>query len=309
VTPLRGNRRPREGAGPLPALLLDLGPPPNQLPATKQTHPAEEGAGRRGAGYAHEANRYEQGGHLLGDCAVPVCRGGLVDKDARALSGLRPVRRMGSFTPTVAMLIMLLVVTREGYSKEGWKSLGLHRLGLSVWWIAFGATLLITLAASAIVWATPLASFVMPEGGIINPLINFLIQVGILVLTFSLGEEIGMRGYLQPRLMSLGRRRALLLVSLVWATWHMPLYYFVAPLFPVGNMLLFLPLFYGTIVAASFFFGYLRIYTGSVWPASIAHSVHNAAWGVLGALTATSSPVLVNLYLVGGYGILILLVP
>jgi hypothetical protein len=33
------------------------------------------------------------------------------------------------FTPTMATLIMLLVVTREGYSKEGWKSLGLHRLG------------------------------------------------------------------------------------------------------------------------------------------------------------------------------------
>src|SRR5919199_138882 len=210
-----------------------------------------------------------------------------------------------SLTPTVATLIMLLVVTREGYSKEGWKSLGLHRLGLSVWWIAFGVTLLITVAASAVVWATPLASFVVPEGGILNPVINFLIQFVILALTFSLGEEIGMRGYLQPRLMSLGRTRGLLLVGLVWATWHMPLYYFMAKLFPVGNVLFFLPLFYGTIVAASFIFGYLRIYTGSTWPASIAHSVHNAAWGVLGALTVTTSPVLVNLYLVGDYGILI----
>jgi uncharacterized protein len=107
--------------------------------------------------------------------------------------------------------------------------------------------------------------------------------------------------------MSLGRTRALLLVGLVWATWHMPLYYFVASLFPVGNVLLFLPLFYGTIVAASFFFGYLRIYTGSIWPASIAHAVHNTAWSTLGAFTVTSSPVLVNLYLVGDYGLLILI--
>jgi hypothetical protein len=37
-----------------------------------------------------------------------------------------------SSTPTMAALIMLLVVTRDGYSKEGWKSLGLHRLGLNV---------------------------------------------------------------------------------------------------------------------------------------------------------------------------------
>jgi membrane protease YdiL (CAAX protease family) len=213
-----------------------------------------------------------------------------------------------SFTPTVAALIMLLVVTREGYSKEGWKSLGLHRLGLSVWWIAFGVTLLITVAASAVVWATPLASFAIPEGGIINPVINFLIQFVILVLFFALGEEIGMRGYLQPRLMSLGRTRALLVVGLVWGTWHMPLYYFVAKLFPVGNVLLFLPLFYGTIVAASFLFGYLRIYTGSTWPASIAHAVHNAAWNVLGAVTViTAAPVLVNVYLVGDFGLFILI--
>ena len=115
-----------------------------------------------------------------------------------------------SITPTAAALVMLLVVTRDGYSRKGWKSLGLHRPGLNVWWIAFGGTLLITVAASAVVWATPLASFVLPEGGIANALISFLIQVAILALTFALAEEVGMRGYLQPRLMPLGRRSALL---------------------------------------------------------------------------------------------------
>jgi uncharacterized protein len=215
-----------------------------------------------------------------------------------------------SCTPTVATLIMLLVVTRDGYSKEGWKSLGLHRLGLNVWWIAFGLTLLITVAASAVVWATPLASFTMPEGGIIDPILSFFIVFGMVVVWFGLAEEIGMRGYLQPRLMSLGRTRALFLVGLVFATWHMPLI-FLAPAaaeFPTGNLLLFFPLFYGTFIAASFFFGYLRIYTGSIWPATIAHAVHNAAWNVLGALTLiTASPVLVNVYLVGDFGLLILI--
>jgi uncharacterized protein len=215
-----------------------------------------------------------------------------------------------SCTPTVATLIMLLVVTRDGYTKEGWKSLGLHRLGLNVWWIAFGLTLLITVAASAIVWATPLASFALPEGGLIDPILSFFIFFGMTVLWFGLAEEVGMRGYLQPHLMSLGRRRALVLVGLVFATWHMPLI-FIAPVqvdFPTGNLLLFFPLFYGTFVAASFFFGYMRIYTASIWPASIAHAVHNAAWNVLGAVTViTAAPVLVNVYLVGDFGILILI--
>src|ERR687897_577553 len=215
-----------------------------------------------------------------------------------------------SITPTVAALIMLLVVTRDGYSKEGWKSLGLHRLGLNVWWIAFGATLLITVAASAVVWATPLASFTIPEGGIIDPILSFFIFFAMVVVWFGLAEEVGMRGYLQPHLMSLGRTRALFLVGLVFATWHLPLI-FLAPAqvdFPTGNLLLFFPLFYGTFVAASFFFGYMRIYTGSIWPASIAHAVHNAVWNVVGAFTLiTVSPVLIDVYLVGDFGLLILI--
>src|SRR5215204_7817968 len=231
----------------------------------------------------------------------------MLDLPQNTLTGTLSLGALWMCTPTVATLIMLLVVTRDGYSKGGWKSLGLHHLGLSVWWIAFGVSLIVTVAASAVVWATPLASFVLPEIGVGGEFIKFFIQVVLFTLTLALFEEIGMRGYLQPRLMSLGRTRALLLVGLVWGTWHMPLYYFMAKLFPVGNVLLFVPLFYGTIVAASFLFGYLRIYTGSIWPASIAHAVHNAAWGVLGVLTVTSSPVLVNLYLVGDYGLLILI--
>src|SRR5215218_1800397 len=210
-----------------------------------------------------------------------------------------------SCTPTVAALIMLLVITREGYSREGWKVLGLHRLGLSAWWIAFGLTLLITVAASAVVWATPLALFIVPEDGLVYPLFSFFIQVVLFTLTFALLEEIGIRGYLLPKLLSLGRSRALALSGLVSATLHMPLI-LLTPIFPVGNKLISLPLFYATVVAASFVYGYLRLYTGSVWPASLAHAVHNAAWDILGVFTVTSYPIFVNKYLVGDFGVLIL---
>src|SRR5918997_6075307 len=91
-----------------------------------------------------------------------------------------PVIALYMCTPALAALVMLLVITRDGFSREGWKVLGLHRLGLSVWWIAFGLTFLMSLIASIIVWATPLASLVLPEGGIANPLIGFLINVVIL---------------------------------------------------------------------------------------------------------------------------------
>jgi membrane protease YdiL (CAAX protease family) len=209
-------------------------------------------------------------------------------------------------SPVLAVLIMLLVVTRDGLSREGLKMLGLHRLGLSVWWIALGVTFLVSLVASIIVWATPLASFVVPEG-VGGELISFLIKVVLFTFTFVLAEEIAWRGYLLPQLLSVGRTRAMVLVGLIQAAWHMPLIFLSAAVYDIeGNMLVVLPLFFGSFVANSFFVGYLRLYTGSMWPATLSHSVHNAAWGTLGAFTLTSNPVVVSEYLVGDYGILIL---
>ena len=210
-----------------------------------------------------------------------------------------------SITPALATVIMLMVVTREGHSRKGWHTLGLHRLGLRTWWVAFFGTLALTAAATAAVWATPLASVTAPGGaGIINPAVSLVIQVLLLATTFSLAEEIGIRGYLLPKLLPLGRKRALLVSGLVWATWHMPVL-FLTSLLPVGNKVIGVPLFYATVVAGSFFYGYLRIASGSLWPASIAHATHNSAWTLMVAFTATSSPVLVNSYLLGDYGIVI----
>lgn len=209
------------------------------------------------------------------------------------------------FIPTLAVLIMLLIVTRDGYSKEGWKTLGLHRLGLKAWWIAVLAPVLVGVIATAIVWATPLAAFVVPDN-VGRQILSFFIQLVVFTLTFSLGEELGWRGYLLPQLLSMGRTSAMVLVGLVWAAWHMPLS-FLTPLYHAdGNKLIVVPLFVGTIVAGSFFFGYLRLWTGSVWPASIAHTAHNSAWATLGAFTLTSNPVVVNEYLAGDNGVLIL---
>ena len=37
------------------------------------------------------------------------------------------------FTPTLSTLLMLFVVTRDGYAKTGWQSLNLHHAGLRYW--------------------------------------------------------------------------------------------------------------------------------------------------------------------------------
>src|SRR5215213_8593308 len=157
---LCGQSRPREGAGQLPVLLLDLGPLPYQLAANRQERLV--GSSARERVFAMFTKLTDTNKAAIFSVLVLCLSLGaaLLIRFLELPPGLA-FWSLWSCTPTVAALIMLLVVTREG-----WKSLGLHRLGLSVWWIAFGATLLITVAASAIVWATPLASFIMPEGGI-----------------------------------------------------------------------------------------------------------------------------------------------
>ena len=39
-------------------------------------------------------------------------------------------------TPLVAVLIMMFLITDDGRTREGLEGLGLHRLGVRVWWIA-----------------------------------------------------------------------------------------------------------------------------------------------------------------------------
>lgn len=133
------------------------------------------------------------------------------------------------FTPTLAVLLMLLVVTRDGWSRAGWSKLGLRRSRRRTWPLAAGTTFLASLVASVVVWLTPLAGFHAP-GRVVDELINFVINVVLMTLTLVLGEELGWRGYLLPRLRGIGRGRSLLTVGLVHAAWHLPLVFLTPPL-------------------------------------------------------------------------------
>ena len=209
-------------------------------------------------------------------------------------------------TPLIAVLIMMFLITDDGRTREGRALLGFHRLGVRVWWIAILGTFLISLLATAMTWATRFASFATPASPV-DTVLNFAVNAIVTILTFAAAEEVAWRGYLLPRLLQLGRNRALAITGLVHAAWHLPLILLTSLYHSDGNLLIILPLFIATVVAAGFVYGDLRIATGSIWPASIAHGVHNASWGALAALTVTSSPVLVNEYLAGDNGVFILL--
>jgi membrane protease YdiL (CAAX protease family) len=94
-------------------------------------------------------------------------------------------------------------------------------------------------------------------------------------------EETGFRGYMAPKLFSLGWNVLLahVLVGLAWGAWHLPyLRVLLAPVTPYAAepMVSLVPRFLFGAVAASLVFGEIRIRTGSLWPAVLMQTIGGA---------------------------------
>ena len=224
----------------------------------------------------------------------------------------KPMLLFAMLMPTLATLLMLLVVTRDGYARAGWASLGLQRLGIKAWPVAILLPLAVIGIAYGVVWIIGAATFNPPADldaagwatGLTIGLFQNLVIVGV---TVSVGEELGWRGYLLPRLAaSLGNKRGMALTGLLHGLFHMPIIFLTTYYHPDANRLIFVPLFLVTFTVAGLLYGYLRLTTGSVWPASLAHSAHNYFWEFFGGITLITSPVATE-YLAGESGILIIL--
>ena len=100
--------------------------------------------------------------------------------------------------------------------------------------------------------------------------------IGILIsLMSALGEEIGWRGFLVPALYErLGLNKTLLISSLFWCCWHLPL--LISGDYMSGTPLWYqLPAFALHIFPVGVMAGLLALESGSVWPAAFLHAAHN----------------------------------
>jgi len=91
----------------------------------------------------------------------------------------------------------------------------------------------------------------------------------------ALGEEIGWRGFLLPRLVAqAGFTRGCLISGVIWAVWHYPVLLFAD--YNAGTRPGFaLACFTLMVIADSYILGWLRLKSGSLWPAAILHASHN----------------------------------
>ena len=216
-------------------------------------------------------------------------------------TGTDAIQILNMLTVTVGVLLMLLVITPDGYHRAGWAQLGLQRAGFRYWPLALlgpAAVLVASYGAATVVGAVTWQF--EPDAAI-----NLAIKI-VIISFFAFFEEIGWRGYLLPKLATGNPRLAPALVGFLQGVWHLPLMLLTTAYNPVGNRFVVVPLFLAVLTVAGIFYGYLRNASGSLWPVVIAHGTFNAVLGTLAGAAVADSPTTAA-YLTGETGVLTLL--
>jgi membrane protease YdiL (CAAX protease family) len=116
----------------------------------------------------------------------------------------------------------------------------------------------------------------------------------------ALGEEIGWRGFLVPRLAGLTSFTNVSLISgAIWAVWHMPLILFAD--YNGGTPGWYsLTCFTVMVVASSFVYAWLRLKSRSVWTAMLFHASHN--FWIQGFFNPLTTDLGATKYFIGEFG-------
>jgi uncharacterized protein len=201
------------------------------------------------------------------------------------------------FAPALGGFVVRRWITREGFADVGqqlnWKSC--WRYYLFAWLSPLFITAVIVILAMVLGVSQPdfslqrfLRSYApsaqmppLPDRAFLLPIPVTLLQA-LPVALLNWGEEFGWRGYLQLRLFPTNPLRAAIATGLIWGIWHYPLILIGYQRYdrPYLGLLVF-PIFPIFTILLSIIFGWLRLKTGSIWSACLAHGATNAIGGSL----------------------------
>lgn len=207
-------------------------------------------------------------------------------------------------TPAIAALIVVFFVERPAQRARALGLTPFRPLGRFIAYCALGIVVpiglvLVALPVGALLGVYP-ADFVnfsafeelltaqaAAAGGAELPIpVGLIIALQLIALPLTafinlipaLGEELGWRGWLLPKLLPLGTVPAILISGVIWGLWHAPLIllgynYPGVPGWLGLSAMVVLCILIGAV------FGWLRIRSESVWPAALAHAAFNGSAG------------------------------
>lgn len=193
--------------------------------------------------------------------------------------------------PGIAAIAVTLFIARQPFSTLRLNTLGPKRYYFWAWFLA-PLVAALTLAATVLLGTGTFdSSFpMMREALAQSPQTQGLPSVEILVamqlafaatlapfinILFAMGEELGWRGFLLPKLLPLGEWKALLLSGAIWGLWHAPATILHGHNFPAHPYLGVLVMTVGCMLLGVIF-GWLYLKTKSPWAPALAHGAFNA---------------------------------
>lgn len=182
------------------------------------------------------------------------------------------------FAPALAVLVAN--ATARGDAREPLRLAPEVSIRWRRYLLAWLGTCTLIVIGAAIDFAVFPSTFTAERGAAYVPQVIAAVLVAPFVnMFFAMGEELGWRGYLQPRLArALGAKPAAVVVGVIWGVWHWPViwmggeYGSASPGFPWSGMAAFV-LF---TIAVSILLAALSPEPVTVWVAALAHGTINA---------------------------------
>jgi membrane protease YdiL (CAAX protease family) len=193
-----------------------------------------------------------------------------------------PMQSLGVLIWLAGPLLTVLIL--RGLGGDGWKDFGLG-LGKGWGWYAlallvYPLTVLLTLGLGSVLGVVSFDGLVARGAPALWAALAAAFAGSLVKNVF---EEFSWRGYLAPRLDALGLKPLAnhLLTGLVWGSWHLPYWIFFTTSaayagFTHLSLGWFILLGLLGLFPAALVYGELRLKTGSLWPAFLAHNVINA---------------------------------
>jgi len=201
------------------------------------------------------------------------------------------------FGPLVGALVAAAVEGGKDEVLKLWRKLSTWRVAGRIVLAVVLINLVVTLVPAILALVSGIAT--VDVLFVSAPVTGYLLLFGTQLLTSGLGEEVGWRGYMLPRLLARNNNEKTLWISgLIWAVWHYP---FVIFLFlentagmPVGQlamMVLFsLAGFTMTIIGQGFIYAWLINNGGSLFWAVVYHALSNTLAIIFGAQALAAGP-------------------